>query len=240
MPLAIAFRIEAYASLPSTQSEARRRLESGEHVDGLVLRAARQTQGRGRRGHRWESAAGGSYQTLIVRDPAPPSLGRGGAAVAVAVGLAEALGEVGVRVAVKWPNDVFYRGKKLGGILTEYVRGHLLVGVGINVGNEPPPGGVALRGWYLEGVHGAVLAGMQRGLDAWVDDVASIPARFRAFDALERRTLRVDTGGHVLEGVGRGVDDHGCLLLEVEDAARGPDVRRVCSGSVLPEAGRLH
>ncbi len=239
MPLAIAFRIEAHASLPSTQSDARRRLEGGEDVDGLVVRAARQTQGRGRRGQSWESAPGGSYQTLIVRDPAPPSLGRGGAAVAVAVGMAESLSEVGVRVALKWPNDLFYRGRKLGGILTEYLRGHLLVGVGVNVGNEPPPGGVALRGWDLEGVHGAVLAGMQRGLDAWVDDVASIPERFRAFDALEGRPLRIETGGRVLEGVGCGVDGHGCLLLEVEGTLPGGDAQAVCSGSVLLDAGRL-
>jgi BirA family biotin operon repressor/biotin-[acetyl-CoA-carboxylase] ligase len=239
VPLAIAFRIEAHDALPSTQSDARRRLEGGEDVDGLVVRAARQTQGRGRRDHRWESAPGGSYQTLIVRDPAPPSLGGGGGAVAVAVGLAEALAEVGVRVAIKWPNDLFYRGKKLGGILTEYLRGHLLVGVGVNVSNEPPEGGTALRGWDLDGVHGAVLAGMQRGLDAWVDDRASIPERFRAFDALEGRPVRVKAGERVLEGVGRGVDAQGCLLLEVEGPGVRHDVRAVCSGSVLLDAGRL-
>ena len=238
MPLAIAFRIEAHASLPSTQSDARRRLEGGEDVDGLVVRAARQTQGRGRRDHRWESAPGGSYQTLIVRDPAPPSLG-GGAAVAVAVGLAEALAEVGVKVAIKWPNDLFYRGKKLGGILTEYLRGHLLVGVGVNVANEPPDGGTALRGWDLEGVHGAVLAGMQRGLDAWVDDRASVPQRYRAFDALEGRPVRVEAGTRVLAGVGRGVDAQGCLLLEAEGPSGPRHVRAVCSGSVLLDGGRL-
>ena len=239
MPLAIAFRIETFETLPSTQSEARSRLERGDDVAGLVVRAARQTQGRGRRERRWESAPGGSYQTLVVRDPAPPSLGRGAAAVAVAVGLAETLAGYGVRADVKWPNDLFYRGRKLGGILTEYVRGHLLVGVGLNVGNEPPPGAVALRGWDLEGVHGAVLAGMQRGLDAWVEDPASLPERFRAFDALAGRAVRVDVGGRVVAGVGHGVDARGCLLLEVEGAATGRDTVAVCSGSVLLEAGRL-
>ena len=239
MPLAIAFRIEHFDTLASTQSEVRRRLERGEDVDGLVVRAARQTQGRGRRGDRWESAPGGSYQTLALRDPAPPSLGRGGAAVTVAVGLAETLQDYGVRAGVKWPNDLYYRGRKLGGILTEYVRGHLLVGVGLNVGNAPPPGAVALRGWDLEGVHGAVLAGMQRGLDAWVEDAASLPERFRAFDALAGRAVRVDAGGRVVAGIGRGVDERGCLLLEAQDAAADRAVVAVCSGSVLLEAGGL-
>lgn len=239
MPLAIAFRIEQFETLTSTQNEARRRLERGEDVDGLVVRAARQTQGRGRRDGRWESAPGGSYQTLIVRDPAAPGLGRGGAAIAVAVGLAETLAGYGVRAAVKWPNDLYYRGRKLGGILTEYVRGHLLVGVGLNVANEPPPGAVALRGWDLEGVHGAVLAGMQRGLDAWVEDAAGLPERFRVFDALAGRSVRVDIGERVVTGVGRGIDEHGCLRLEVDNAAAAIDVVAVCSGSVLLESGLL-
>jgi BirA family transcriptional regulator, biotin operon repressor / biotin---[acetyl-CoA-carboxylase] ligase len=227
MPLAIAFRIETFETLPSTQSEARRRLEHGEDVAGLVVRAARQTQGRGRRERRWESAAGGSYQTLVVRDPAPPSLGRGGSAIAVAVGLAETLAGYGVRAAVKWPNDLHYRERKLGGILTEYLRGHLLVGVGINVGNEPPPGATALRGWDLEGVHGVVLEGIQRGLDAWLADESALPERFAPYDALLGRTVSAESGGTVVTGEALGVDARGCLLLAT---ARGRV--SVCSGSV--------
>ncbi len=227
MPLAIAFRIETYETLPSTQSEARRRLERGEDVAGLVVRAARQTQGRGRRDRHWESAPGGSYQTLVVRDPAPPSLGRGGAAIAVGVGLAETLAGYGVRAAVKWPNDLYYRERKLGGILTEYLRGHLLVGVGVNVGNEPPPGATALRGWDLEGVHGAVLAGIQRGLDAWGDDGSVLPERFAHHDALLGRTVSVESGGAVVTGEALGVDARGCLLLATAEGRVC-----VCSGSV--------
>ncbi len=227
MPLAIAFRIETFETLPSTQSEARSRLERGEDVAGLVVRAARQTQGRGRRDRRWESAPGGSYQTLVVRDPAPPSLGRGGAAVAVAVGLAETFAGYGVRAAVKWPNDLYYRERKLGGVLTEYLRGHLLVGVGINVGNEPPPGAVALRGWDPEGVHGAVLAGIQRGLDAWGDDESGLPERFARYDALLGRTVSVESGQTVVTGEALGVDPRGCLLLATAEGRVS-----VCSGSV--------
>jgi len=227
MPLAIAFRIETFETLPSTQSEARSRLERGDGVTGLVVRAARQTQGRGRRDRRWESPPGGSYQTLVVRDPAPPSLGRGGSAIAVAVGLAETFAGYGVRAAVKWPNDLYYRERKLGGILTEYLRGHLLVGVGINVGNEPPPGATALRGWDLEGVHGAVLEGIQRGLDAWSDDESGLPERFARHDALLGRTVRVESGKAVVTGEALGVDARGCLLLATAEGRVS-----VCTGSV--------
>ena len=96
MPLAIAFRIESVDALPSTQAEARARLDRGEDVDGLVVRALEQTQGRGRRGRPWLSGPGGSYQTLAVRDPEPPRLAAGGSAIAVAIGLAGTLAAYGV------------------------------------------------------------------------------------------------------------------------------------------------
>ncbi len=228
MPLAIAFRIESFEELASTQVELRRRLEAGEAVDGLVVRAKRQTQGRGRRGRTWMSAEGGSYQTLAVRDPAPPVLGRGGSAVAVAVGMAAAFAGYGVRLQVKWPNDLHYRGRKLGGVLTEYVRGHLLVGVGINVANEPPEGGIALRGWDLEGVHGAVLAGIQAGLDGWLDRPGELPQRFAAVDALARTEVRLAVGDGEVRGRAAGIDADGALRVET---AEGPVLVR--TGTVL-------
>lgn len=239
MPLAIAFRIETFDTVPSTQAEMRARLQRGEEVDGLVVRAVAQTQGRGRRGRSFVSAAGGSYQTLAVRDPEPPLLGRGGSAVAVAVGLAETFGAYGLRLGIKWPNDLVYRGRKLGGILTEYLRGHLLVGVGVNVANEAPEGATALRGWDPEGVSGAVLAGIQRGLDAWVEDADALPRRFRPFDVLAGGVVSVEAGGLLTTGVARGIDQDGCLLLAPSDAAAADGALTeaaapvaVCSGSV--------
>jgi len=228
VPLSIAFRIETFDSLPSTQAEARARLERGEDVDGLVVRALEQTQGRGRRGRHWLSAPGGSYQTLCVRDAQPPRLGAGASAIAVAVGLAETLAVYGVKVTIKWPNDLLYRGRKLAGILTEYRRGHLLVGVGMNVANEPlPEDAAALRGWDLEGVHGVVLEGVQRGLDGWWDDAAGLAARFAAFDALARRAVRIDTPEGAVEGTAVGLDPQGGLLVNT-----GERVTHVRSGTV--------
>lgn len=228
MPLRIAFRIEAFETLPSTQSELRARLERGEQVDGVVVRASRQTQGRGRRERVWLSPPGGSYQSLAVRDPRSPSLGRGGSAVAVAVGVAESFASHGLKPRIKWPNDLLYRGKKLGGILTEYLHGHLLVGVGLNVANALPAGATALRGWDLEAVHTAVLAGIQRGLDAWLDEPASLPARFASYDALTGWPVSIEGFGRLTTGTARGVDLDGCLRVETADGTVS-----VCSGTVL-------
>lgn len=233
MPLDAFLRIETFDHLPSTQAEMRDRLERGEAVHGLVIRAARQSRGRGQRGRAWVSEGGGSYQTLALRDTRPPRLGRPTSSVAVALGIAETFAANGLKAGVKWPNDLFYRGRKLGGILTEYRRSHLLVGVGVNVSNEPPEGAAALTGWDLPAVHAAVLEGIQRGIDAWLDDEASLPARFARCDALAGRSVRVRTAGRVLEGRAAGIDADGCLLL---DTGRGRAIVRSGSVSLPPTA----
>lgn len=232
MPLGITFRIESLDTLPSTQAELRGRLERGEDVDGLVVRANEQTQGTGRRGRAFVSGRGGSFQTLAVRDPEPPRLGAGGSAIAVAVGMAETLAAAGVQTGVKWPNDLFYRGRKLAGILVEYRRGHLLVGVGVNVANDAPEGATALRGWHPETVHELVLEGVRCGLDAWWDEPQRLVERFAAYDALSGRQVRILTPGGSVEGVAVGIDGTGQLLVDT-----GTRVAHVPSGTVAAAEG---
>ncbi len=237
MPLPIRFQIEEHEVLDSTQASMRARVRAGDTVDGLVLRAVRQERGAGRPGRRWVSEAGGSWQTLAVRrppagSPARARLAAGTAAVAVAVGVAEVLGEYGARARVKWPNDLLYRERKLAGVLVEVVGEHLLVGVGVNVANRPPEGGIGLRGWDVAAVHGAVLAGVQRGLDLLVDGQA-LPPRFAALDALAGRHVEVRAGDVTHAGVARGIDDGGCLLLAGAGATA-----RCCSGTVRAIDGR--
>lgn len=222
--LELPFRIETHALLPSTQDAMRERLERGEEVHGLVIRALEQTAGRGSRARDWRSGRGGSYQTLAARDAVPPVLAVPHAALAVGIGLAETLPEYGLQVRLKWPNDLLYRGKKVGGILCEAARAHLLVGVGVNVENEVPTGATALRGLDVEGVSNMVLAGVQRGLERLAEGL-ELPRAFAPHDALYGQEVEVRLGGAWRRGVARGVDEAGCLLLETEDG-----LTRLCHG----------
>ncbi|CAN5879174.1 N/A [soil metagenome] len=224
MPLAIPFKIETFDVLASTQDTLRERLERGENVHGLVVRALEQTGARGQRRRDWSAGPGGSYQTLAVRDPVPPVLNKPYAAVVVGIGLAQTLPEYGIQVGVKWPNDLYYCGKKVAGILCEYVQGHLLVGVGVNVNNPPPEGATSLRGLDVEGVSGFVLAGVQRGLEL-LSEPHDLPGLFAPFDVLNGQEVEIAVAGKFKRGVARGLDENGCLRLE---AARG--VTSVCQG----------
>jgi BirA family transcriptional regulator, biotin operon repressor / biotin---[acetyl-CoA-carboxylase] ligase len=217
-------RIEYYAALDSTQDEVARRLKSGEDVHGLVVRAGKQGGGRGRRGRGWASLPGGSYQTLGVRDPAPPLLRQSWVAPCLAVGLASAFAASGIKLGVKWPNDLYRYGGKVGGVLCEYLHEHLLVGVGVNVHNSVPEGASRIDEMALESVNAIVLRGLGEGLRLAARN-EGLPERFAAYDVLGGQPVEVGEAGELLKGVARGVTREGFLVLERPDGSR-LEVRR--------------
>ncbi len=106
---------------------------------GMVLACEHQSAGRGRRGTPWISNVGGGLAfSLLWRFPQGAGA-LAGLSLAVAVAAARSLDGLGITgVELKWPNDLYRGGRKLGGILIE-LSGEVLgpsaviVGVGLNV-----------------------------------------------------------------------------------------------------------
>ncbi len=103
-----------------------------------VCMAEKQTAGKGRQGKAWYSSPNKNIMLSINwhfskwLDNLPL------ASLAVAVAISEALSETGIETQVKWPNDIYLKGKKVGGILIETNREstdacRLIIGCGINV-----------------------------------------------------------------------------------------------------------
>ena len=158
------FRVEARESVTSTNAVLRDMASKGA-PEGCVLAAEGQTAGKGRLGRHFHSPARhGVYFSLLLRPDCPA----GEAALitsAAAVAAARAIENViGVRVGIKWVNDLFIEGKKVSGILTEAVLGmesgmveSAVLGIGINI--TKPEGGFPEE---LEGVASA-LTGRAKG-----------------------------------------------------------------------------
>lgn len=135
-------RIEAYAELDSTNSEARRRAEAGE-AGPLWITALSQTAGRGRRGRGWETASGNLAATLLFTTDLPPAEAAQVSFVAAlaAADLADHYLGSGA-AALKWPNDLMIGSRKAAGILVESGSRPdgalwLAVGMGINLAHAP-------------------------------------------------------------------------------------------------------
>jgi len=206
-----------------------------------------QSAGRGRRGRRWVApfASGLCLSVNWNYRDAPATL----SALSLAVGVAarRALKRLGFPgLSLKWPNDIVHAGDKLGGILID-LRGeaagpaYFVVGIGINV-RLPTSVRDGLR---AEGVEATDLASLGevpsrnevaavmiaeltaalvefggRGLAAFTDE-------WQEADALIGRPVRVLQGGQHLDGLARGVDGDGALMLETDGVRR-----RILSGDV--------
>jgi BirA family transcriptional regulator, biotin operon repressor / biotin---[acetyl-CoA-carboxylase] ligase len=132
---------------------------------GSVVLANSQSAGKGRWGRRWESVQGGLYLSVVIRQEVPDANGvrdLGLLPLTAAVAAAEALEEsFGVSCELRWPNDLFFAGRKLGGILCEsiFVGGRCefaIVGIGVNVNQkaEDFSGEVSSRATSLSAILG--------------------------------------------------------------------------------------
>lgn len=130
----------------STSTYAAQLLRQGQ-VAPFAVRADRQTGGRGRRGQVWQSPVGNLYLTLVL-PPEPIPIGKWSAVqgllpLKAAVIVARCLQRVAhVRTTLKWPNDILFAGRKLGGLLLEgsikgNEPGEVLIGIGINLAKAP-------------------------------------------------------------------------------------------------------
>jgi BirA family transcriptional regulator, biotin operon repressor / biotin---[acetyl-CoA-carboxylase] ligase len=197
-----------------------------------------QHAGRGRLGRRWIApfgtgvamSVGWSFSDMARTLPAL-SLGVG---VAVSRALARA-GAAGV--SLKWPNDIWFRDRKVGGVLIELRAeaggpAHVVIGIGINV--LLPPGArqkIEASGVSVAGVEDACETCPSRNLvaGAILDELlvmllqyerrgfAAFRDEWSELDGLRGREAQIIVGDSVLTGIARGVDSEGALLLETGD-----------------------
>lgn len=216
------------AECGSTNTEALAHLREG--GGPLLVSASRQTAGRGRLGRAWltDPSSDGASLTFSVALAMPAELDLSGLSLAVGCTVADALDAGGERIRLKWPNDLFLDGAKLGGILIETVpisrdcRG-VVIGIGLNL---QPLSADADRSAFASG-H-AALQNLTPGataaatLDRLAPALRGMLADFETLGfgpwqaAFSRRDLaagqRVRVGEQV--GIARGVSTRGELLLD--------------------------
>jgi BirA family biotin operon repressor/biotin-[acetyl-CoA-carboxylase] ligase len=127
----------------STQAFLRR----NSHLGFCAVVADRQTEGRGRQGNRWESAAGAGLW-MSVALPAQSGVAPGVILQRAMGAAARVLDPEGRMLGLKWPNDLvaWKEGSlvKLGGIIGEQIGGRLLLGLGVNLCEAPDIPGRAI------------------------------------------------------------------------------------------------
>lgn len=238
LPAALQERVQLLVldETDSTNAEIGRNNHGWSEDKVPVCVADMQTEGRGRRGRRWHSPRGENlYLSLGLSFEGGFSI-LDGLSLVFGVAVADALQELGVQnPGLKWPNDIFVDGAKLGGILIE-LRGELeegwvrvIAGIGMNVHmtgtSDVDQDWVSLARLGGQWERNRLVAGILRHLLACVDRFQA--NGFSAFrDAWQQRDIfsgrpLVATHGEV-QGVGRGIDESGHYLLERPDGSLYP------------------
>ncbi|HSO83608.1 biotin--[acetyl-CoA-carboxylase] ligase [Thiocapsa sp.] len=228
-------RLEIHTEIDSTNRYLMREAATGASCGTLCL-AECQTAGRGRLGRPWISPFGASlYLSMLWRYSAPPAALGGFSLVAGAV-VADVLRRIGVEgLALKWPNDLIWGRRKLGGMLLEVAgeaRGPsaLVVGVGINVRMAPDQGIGIDQPWVdLAEVLGHPTVG-RNALAALVADalidafqrfgregLTPFLALWAEFDAFRGESVRILLPDREIRGRVLGIASDGALRLDTAD-----------------------
>ena len=216
---------------------------------GKFCLAAQQSQGRGRRGRGWVSSPGSSV--LLSMGWNPPLSGVAGISLVSGLAVVAALEVQGVKsLQLKWPNDIIFESKKLGGILVEVAGNNLVIGVGLNidlticgdvepvvdahigndVGIDQPWTDLNCLGYAINKeqlvadlltIHDSMLGDCQnRGFGVFRE-------RWNQLHGYRDKFVTSASSKNVIEGYARGVDESGALLVETDAG-----IERIISGEV--------
>lgn len=223
------------ADVDSTNLDLARRLREQRLPSGTVLRALRQTHGRGTAGRPWYSDSElGLWFSLLLR---PPLRVRPLSFLPAIAAVDLLRDDLAVPAHLKWPNDILVEERKLGGILVESIpagvrssgdaaREAWIVGVGLNVDQMTLPEPIAATATSLRLITGrthdcdallrVLLQRMQRLWDAGIDLVQAWPARSQQLG----RQVDVRIGSGLVAGTAESLTSEGHLVLRLPDGRR--------------------
>lgn len=201
-------------------------------TSGSICLAESQSAGRGRRGRQWYSPLGQNlYFSLLWKYPPPPSEQLASLSLIVALIIAETFETLGVEdIQIKWPNDIYYQGKKAGGILIESKLDRngiaLIIGVGLNLAMNAVDPHIVNQAWSdLAKYHldrNTLAATLAERLQKMLADFPHTPLctyleRWRKFDCFYQKPVKLITAAGDIHGIAQGINEKGELLLQQED-----------------------
>ena len=241
---ALISELEIFPSIDSTNSYLMARSQN-DAPSGCVCFAEEQTAGKGRRGRQWISPQGQNiYGSFLWRFNSAMQLN--GLSLAIGVGVIRVLQRQGIsNVGLKWPNDIYSDGKKLGGILIE-VTSHsdgsasAVVGLGLNLDLPVDIEGITQAYTDLKQVAPDVTLPRNHVVAHLLNELLPIAATFeqhglntylnewRSYDCLVDKQVTLFVGSQQLQGHVRGIDENGLLRLQREDGT----IQSFASGEV--------
>ena len=123
-----------YECLESTQKKLVDLVREGKIKSNTAIVAKKQTAGVGSRNNSWEAMDGDLlFSFAVKKDDLPDDLPISSASIYFAFLMKELLNSLTQNCWLKWPNDIYIKNKKCGGVVTQLLKGYYIVGIGINL-----------------------------------------------------------------------------------------------------------
>lgn len=232
-------QLELFTSIDSTNNYLLAAAKAGQ-ASGTVCLAEQQTAGRGRQGRHWLTPFGASLAfSLLWRFTVPPEA-LSGLSLATGIAIVRTLRAFGIlEIGLKWPNDVWWRGRKLGGILLEsggtVEQFYVVAGIGLNVALPPADATLIDQPWVdLQEILGGAAFDRNRLAAGLINELMGVFTQFqrggfisfveewKSVDQIEGKRVHLRLPNATVAGVARGVDGTGALLLETSDGCVTP------------------
>ena len=227
-------RLKILSAVDSTNRYARE--QAANHASsGLVVLAEKQTAGRGRRGKVWVSPLASNIYMSVVWDFSGAGDTLKGLSLAIGVAVRRALLKLGVaEIKLKWPNDIFVNGKKLGGILLEMIGDpsaecSVIVGIGINVLMSESSAEAIDQDWTDLQKASSVTISRNELVACLITETFEVLGNFQrtgfsvyraewqAADLLKNQSGTISKDRESVSGIVLGVDNSGSLRMRLSD-----------------------
>ncbi len=239
-------KLEIFDQLDSTNTYLMNHARKS-NASGHICLAEYQSSGKGRRGRTWVSPfAGNIYLSILWRFQLGLSA-LGGLSLVVGVAVVRALKKLGISgVGLKWPNDIYWQDKKLGGILIEVIGESegpcsAVIGLGLNVYLPLNTTASIQQPWIdLEQILGEIPIDRNQLTATLLNELIPILELFstenlpsyleewRSYDCMLNKAVTFHLPKQTLKGVVKGINQDGLLLLTTEQG----EIRTFASGEL--------
>lgn len=225
-----------FESIKSTQDQAKENLSSLDLEKFHVFSAQEQTKGRGRFNRHWHSPKGLNAYITYAFAAKTDQKNLSSISLLTGITLAEVLQKLGLKAKLKWPNDVFINGKKIGGILVESTTHNnesiFFVGFGLNVNMDrnqlsnidcPATSLYAEtnKTWNLNSITEPIEALFKRNLEIFFEKgFEAFKDDFEEVSFLAGKTISLDLGKETVSGHYCHVNPDGALVLKLENGEK--------------------
>lgn len=214
--------------------------------NGTVVLTEHQSNGQGRLNRTWVSPFGKNVLFSIVFYPPVPPVEVFNFTLFTSLAVTKALREqTGIDAGIKWPNDVYVNGRKLGGVLTEFSAHQdrvnwAVVGVGININDDPTSnadlkeiatsvrretGKTMRRVPLLQSILREIDVLYQRFLDG---QGQAIRDEWIAHSIIIGKPVVIMADEDIEHGIAESIDEHGALMLKTNEG----EVKRIVYGDL--------